>query len=181
MERRDDRRPGRPVGDRDAAGRPGRPRVDGPQPPPGPVGLRRTSGSSPSPTRSPRRSSRGRRRPAPRASREPLAMIAEAELDAVVIAAPTTAHLPLALAAIERGHRGPRREAARGDGRRGDADRRRGAARAGVPGPGRPRRAVQPGRPRARPAARGGLAVDASTRSRAAAPARSRPGSATSA
>ena len=34
---------------------------------------------------------------------EPLAMIAEAELDAVVIAAPTTAHIALALAAIERG------------------------------------------------------------------------------
>jgi UDP-N-acetylglucosamine 3-dehydrogenase len=34
---------------------------------------------------------------------EPLAMIAEAEIDAVVIAAPTTAHVPLALAAIERG------------------------------------------------------------------------------
>jgi predicted dehydrogenase len=34
---------------------------------------------------------------------EPLAMIAEAELDAIVIAAPTTAHLPLALAAIGRG------------------------------------------------------------------------------
>jgi predicted dehydrogenase len=34
---------------------------------------------------------------------EPLAMIAEAELDAVVIAAPTTAHVPLAVAAIERG------------------------------------------------------------------------------
>ena len=34
---------------------------------------------------------------------EPLAMIAEADLDAVVIAAPTTAHLPLALAAIGRG------------------------------------------------------------------------------
>jgi predicted dehydrogenase len=34
---------------------------------------------------------------------EPLAMIAEADVDAVVIAAPTTAHLPLALAAIERG------------------------------------------------------------------------------
>jgi predicted dehydrogenase len=33
---------------------------------------------------------------------EPLAMIAEAELDAVVIAAPTTAHVPLALAAIDR-------------------------------------------------------------------------------
>jgi predicted dehydrogenase len=33
---------------------------------------------------------------------EPLALIAEAELDAVVIAAPTTTHLPLALAAIER-------------------------------------------------------------------------------
>jgi UDP-N-acetylglucosamine 3-dehydrogenase len=34
---------------------------------------------------------------------EPLAMLSEAELDAVVIAAPTTTHLPLALAAIERG------------------------------------------------------------------------------
>jgi UDP-N-acetylglucosamine 3-dehydrogenase len=34
---------------------------------------------------------------------EPLAMLAEAELDALVIASPTTAHLPLALAAIERG------------------------------------------------------------------------------
>lgn len=34
---------------------------------------------------------------------EPLAMIAEADLDAVVIAAPTTAHVPLALAAIDRG------------------------------------------------------------------------------
>jgi len=34
---------------------------------------------------------------------EPLAMIAEADLDAVVLAAPTTSHLSLALAAIERG------------------------------------------------------------------------------
>jgi predicted dehydrogenase len=34
---------------------------------------------------------------------EPLAMIAEADLDAVVLAAPTTSHLPLAIAAIERG------------------------------------------------------------------------------
>jgi UDP-N-acetylglucosamine 3-dehydrogenase len=34
---------------------------------------------------------------------EPLAMLAETELDAVVIAAPTTTHHPLALAAIERG------------------------------------------------------------------------------
>ena len=34
---------------------------------------------------------------------DPLAMIAEGGLDAVVIAAPTTAHVPLALAAIERG------------------------------------------------------------------------------
>jgi predicted dehydrogenase len=33
---------------------------------------------------------------------EPLAMIAEADVDAVVIAAPTTAHVSLALAAIER-------------------------------------------------------------------------------
>ena len=34
---------------------------------------------------------------------EPGAMVAEAEMDALVIAAPTTAHVPLALAAIERG------------------------------------------------------------------------------
>ena len=34
---------------------------------------------------------------------DPLAMIREADIDAVVIAAPTTAHVPLALAAIERG------------------------------------------------------------------------------
>jgi predicted dehydrogenase len=34
---------------------------------------------------------------------EPGAMVAEAELDALVIAAPTTAHVPLALAAIDRG------------------------------------------------------------------------------
>ena len=34
---------------------------------------------------------------------EPLAMVAEAELDGLVIAAPTTAHLDLALAAIDRG------------------------------------------------------------------------------
>ncbi len=34
---------------------------------------------------------------------EPLAMIAQADLDAVVIAAPTTVHLPLALAAIGKG------------------------------------------------------------------------------
>jgi len=34
---------------------------------------------------------------------EPLALIAEADLDAVIIAAPTTTHLPIALAAIERG------------------------------------------------------------------------------
>jgi predicted dehydrogenase len=34
---------------------------------------------------------------------EPLAMVSEADLDAMVIAAPTMAHLPIALAAIERG------------------------------------------------------------------------------
>ncbi len=34
---------------------------------------------------------------------EPLAMIAEADLDALIIASPTTTHLPLALAAVERG------------------------------------------------------------------------------
>ena len=35
--------------------------------------------------------------------REPLAMVEEAQLDALVIAAPTMAHVPLALAAIDRG------------------------------------------------------------------------------
>jgi predicted dehydrogenase len=34
---------------------------------------------------------------------EPLAMIGEAELDALIVAAPTTGHLSLALAAIDRG------------------------------------------------------------------------------
>ena len=34
---------------------------------------------------------------------EPLSMLSEADLDAVVIASPTTSHLPLTLAAIERG------------------------------------------------------------------------------
>jgi predicted dehydrogenase len=34
---------------------------------------------------------------------EPLVMLAEADLDAVVVAAPTMAHLPIAMAAIERG------------------------------------------------------------------------------
>ncbi len=34
---------------------------------------------------------------------QPMALVAEADLDAVVIAAPTTAHAPLALAAIDRG------------------------------------------------------------------------------
>jgi len=38
-----------------------------------------------------------------RAFAEPGAMVAEVELDALVIAAPTNAHVPLALAAIERG------------------------------------------------------------------------------
>ena len=69
-----------------------------------------------------------------------------------------------ALAPRARGHRarpaGPRREAARGDGRGGDR------ARGGGPGPrrsapGRPRGALQPGRPRARPAPREGLGRDA--------------------
>jgi UDP-N-acetylglucosamine 3-dehydrogenase len=34
---------------------------------------------------------------------EPMALLAEADLDAVIVAAPTTSHLPLTLAAIERG------------------------------------------------------------------------------
>ena len=34
---------------------------------------------------------------------DPLAMVRDADVDAFVIAAPTTAHVPLALAAIERG------------------------------------------------------------------------------
>ena len=87
-------------------------------------------------------------------------MVDEAGIEAVVVAAPTTAHSPLALAAIERGLPGAGREAARGHGGGGDRARR------GRPGPrgsapGRPRRTLQPGRPRARPAHRQGLGGDA--------------------
>ncbi len=42
-------------------------------------------------------------KPGPAGYAEPLAMIAEAELDAIVLATPTTTHRSLALAAIERG------------------------------------------------------------------------------
>ena len=86
-------------------------------------------------------------------------MVEEADLDALVIAAPTTAHVALALAAIERGMpvlvEKPLAATVE------EALRIVAAARgAGVPGPGRPRRALQPGGPGARPAARGRLAVE---------------------
>ena len=101
---------------------------------------------------------------------EPLAMLAEADLDAVVIAAPTTSHLPLALAAIERGHRRPRREAARGDAGGGRPDRRR---RIGAPARRRSRSATSSGS--IRPSSSSGACsrragCRPSSRSRAAAP-----------
>ena len=58
-------------------------------------------------------------RPAPPAGATRSRWPARPTIDALVVAAPTTAHVPLALAAIERGHPGPRREAARGDAGRG--------------------------------------------------------------
>jgi hypothetical protein len=85
------------------AARPRRPGLDGPEPPPGHL---RPPGHDARPR------SRTRIEAALEAAvgsdrraglRDPLAMIAEAELDGVVIAAPTTAHVALALAAIERG------------------------------------------------------------------------------
>ena len=112
---------------------------------------------------------------------DPLAMIEEAELDAVVIAAPTTTH-----AAARRSRRSTRGlpvlvekplAATVEEGLALVA-----AARAGGdPRPGRPRRALQPGRPRARPADREGLAGDDLLDHEPPRRARSRPGSATSA
>ena len=85
-------------------------------------------------------------------------MIEEAELDAVVIAAPTTAHVPLALAAIERGMPVLVEKPLAGTVDEGvrivPRPRERGRA-----GPGRPRRALQSGGPGARPAARRRLAL----------------------
>ena len=85
------------------AGRPRRPRVDGPQPPARSSSRGRMSGSSAvaDPVAEALAAAAAETGAQPFA--EPLAMIAEAELDALVIAAPTTAHVPLALAAIERG------------------------------------------------------------------------------
>ena len=91
---------------------------------------------------------------------EPLALLAEADLDAVVIAAPTTTHLPLALAAIERGIAVlvEKPLAATPD----EADRIVAAASVArcASGPGRSHRALQPGGPRARTPAGRRLAVD---------------------
>ena len=120
------------------------------------------------------------RGPARSASPTPLAMIAEAPLDAVVIAAPddlarrARAGRPRARPAR------PRREAARRDRRGGHRPRGRGPS-AGRAAPGRPHRALQPGRARAGPPAGRGLGRARSTRSRAAARGRSRRESATSA
>ena len=69
-----------------------------------------------------------------RACREPLAMIARGA-SSTPSSSPRRPRStgPLAHAAIERGIAGARREAARGDARRGARDRRGGVARAGVP------------------------------------------------
>ncbi len=92
-----------------------------------------------------------------RASASRMAMIEEADLDALVIAAPTMAHVDSRAGGHRARYPRPRREAAGRDRRGRAADRPR-VAGAGRPGPGRPRRTLQPGRARARPAPRGGLA-----------------------
>ncbi len=102
-------------------------------------------------------------------------MIAEAELDALVIAAPTTAHVPLALAAIERGIAVlvEKPLAATVDGGAADRGRRRGGRAS------RSRSATSSGstRPSSSSAACSGAGwlSRRSTRSPAAAPGRSRP------
>src|SRR6187401_1518755 len=72
-----------------------RSRIDGPQPSPRPL----VDAGHPARRRRRHRSSGRRSGYLP----EPLALFAEADLDAVVIASPTTTHLTLALAALERG------------------------------------------------------------------------------
>ena len=100
------------------------------------------------------------RRPAPRASPSRWRCSPRPTSTPSSSPSPTTTHLALALAAIERGIADARREAARGDARGGGRRSSTRRARDRRAGPGRPRRAVQPGRARARPAARRGLAVD---------------------
>ncbi len=111
---------------------------------------------------------------------DPLAMVHEAAIDALVVAAPTTAHVPLALAAIERGipvlvekPLAATPAEALGIVARGAGPRR--------PGPGRPRRALQPGRPGARAAPPRGLADHGLLHRQPARGPVSRPASATSA
>ena len=105
----------------------------------------------------------------------------EADLDAVVIAAPTTAHLPLALAAIGRGIAVLVEKPLAADGRGGPGDRGRVAAPPAFPS----RSATSSGSTRPSASSAGcstrALAVDRLRDHDAAAPARSRPGSATSA
>ncbi len=97
-----------------AAGRAGRPRHDGPQPPPGNLVARddATLVAVADPVAA--ASDAGhRRRSARQGFADPLAMLAEADARrARSIAAPTTLHCDLAIAAIDRRHRGARREAA---------------------------------------------------------------------
>ena len=75
----------------------------------------------------------------------------------VVIAAPTTAHGPSRWPRSSAGSPSSSRSRSPRPSTRRIEHRRRGARR-GRPAPGRPRRALQPGRARARPAARDGLA-----------------------
>ena len=107
-------------------------------------------------------------------------MLAEADLDAVVIAAPTTSHLPLALAAIERGIAVLVEKPLAATPAEADQIVAAASARGAPPVQVGHIERFNPADPRARAAARGRLAVDASSRSRAAGPARSRRASATS-
>ena len=111
---------------------------------------------------------------------EPLAMLAEADLDAVVIAAPTTTHLPLTLAAIERGIAVLVEKPLAATPAEADRHRRRGV---GAPARRRSRSAISSGSTRPSSSSAGcsrPAGCRPSSRSRAGAPGRSRPASATS-
>ena len=141
------------------------PRLDGPQPPPDPGRPRRHPARGRRRSRSRPRSRGATAQTGAQGFAEPLAMIAEAELDARRHRRPDDrprAARPRRDRARHRRSSSRSRSRPRSTRRCGSSPRR---ARARRPGPGRPRRAVQPGRARARPAARRPAGCRRSTRS----------------
>ena len=161
-------------------GRAGRPRVDGPEPPPGHRGAPEPDLAAVADPVSEVLEAAATARPAPPASPSRSAWSRRPISTPLVIAAPTTAHLPLALAAIGRGIAvlvekplAPTVDEA--------LEIVAAARRSRRPGPGRPRRALQPRGPRAGPAPPRRAGSRPSSPSSAPGRARSRPGSGTSA